>query len=121
MDTFSLLIHINITTFQDYGNEVRGCHAVRAIVEEEILVEVPLRCLITVEMGKETQVQRRKPAELIRGDKRIALTKFTVQCSVLYMMITNNFSFIYFIQLISRLAEQYWILALSWTHQNTYS
>lgn len=27
------------------------------IEEDEIIVEVPLRCLITVEMGKETQVR----------------------------------------------------------------
>jgi hypothetical protein len=30
---------------------------VSAIEEDEIIVEVPLRCLITVEMGKETQVR----------------------------------------------------------------
>lgn len=66
IDTFSLLILINKTNLQDYGNEVRGCHAVRAIVEEEILVEVPLRCLITVEMGKETQVQRHEAIQLSR-------------------------------------------------------
>ena len=28
------------------------------IEEEEIIVEVPLKCLITVEMGKETKVKR---------------------------------------------------------------
>ena len=60
---------------------MRGCHAVRAIVEEEILVEVPLRCLITVEMGKETQVQRHKAAQLSRGDERAVSTYFTVQYS----------------------------------------
>jgi hypothetical protein len=64
---------MNTIICQDYGNEVRGCHAVRAIVEEEILVEVPLRCLITVEMGKETQVQRHKAAQLSRGDNKTAL------------------------------------------------
>ena len=46
-----------ITLTQDYGDEVRGCHATTAIEEEEIIVEVPLKCLITVEMGKETQVR----------------------------------------------------------------
>jgi histone-lysine N-methyltransferase SETD3 len=41
---------------RDYGDEVRGCHAVSNIGEEEILVEVPLKCLITVEMGKDTEI-----------------------------------------------------------------
>lgn len=41
---------------QDYGSEVRGCHAKEAIVNDEIIIEVPLKCLITVEMGKETEV-----------------------------------------------------------------
>jgi hypothetical protein len=75
---------MNTIILQDYGNEVRGCHAVRAIVEEEILVEVPLRCLITVEMGKETQVHRRKAAQLSRGDERAVSTYFTVQYSVVH-------------------------------------
>ncbi len=41
---------------QDYGNEVRGCHTYEEIVEDEVIIEVPLKCLITVEMGKETKV-----------------------------------------------------------------
>jgi histone-lysine N-methyltransferase SETD3 len=40
----------------DYGNEVRGCHATSEIAEDENIIEVPLKCLITVEMGKETTV-----------------------------------------------------------------
>jgi hypothetical protein len=32
--------------------QVRGVHAVEDIGEEEVIVEVPLSCLITVEMGK---------------------------------------------------------------------
>ena len=39
---------------QDYGNEVRGCHASDPIMKNDVLVEIPLKCLITVEMGKET-------------------------------------------------------------------
>jgi histone-lysine N-methyltransferase SETD3 len=42
--------------WQDYGNEVRGCHTQENIVDEETIIEVPLKCLITVEMGKETEV-----------------------------------------------------------------
>lgn len=41
---------------RDYGNEVRGCHATSEIVEDETIIEVPLKCLITVEMGKDTDV-----------------------------------------------------------------
>lgn len=41
---------------QDYGNEVRGCHTKEDIHDEEVIIEVPLKCLITVEMGKETEV-----------------------------------------------------------------
>ena len=43
---------------KDYGDEMRACHAVAEIEEEETIVEVPLKCLITVEMGKETQIGR---------------------------------------------------------------
>ena len=38
--------------------QVRGVHATEAIVEDETIVEVPLECLITVEMGKATDVGR---------------------------------------------------------------
>lgn len=41
---------------QDYGDEVRGCHTREDITDEEVIIEVPLKCLITVEMGKETEV-----------------------------------------------------------------
>eukprot|EP01033_Poteriospumella_lacustris_P016856 gene16856-12066_t len=43
---------------RDYGNEVRGCHATSEIVEDETIIEVPLKCLITVEMGKDTDIGR---------------------------------------------------------------
>ena len=43
---------------QDYGNEVRGCHATDPIQSDEVIVEIPLNCLITVEMGKATDVGR---------------------------------------------------------------
>ncbi len=42
---------------RDYGNEVRGCHATSEIQGDETIIEVPLKCLITVEMGKETDVR----------------------------------------------------------------
>lgn len=41
---------------RSYGDEVRGVHATRNLQSEEILIEVPLQCLITVEMGKATDV-----------------------------------------------------------------
>lgn len=44
---------------KDYGNEVRGCHSTEHIDTEENVVEIPLKCLITVEMGKDTEVGRR--------------------------------------------------------------
>jgi len=43
-------------TMQKYDDEVRGVHAAEKIGPEEIIVEVPLSCLITVEMGKATDV-----------------------------------------------------------------
>lgn len=43
---------------RDYGDEVRGCHAQEVIGEEEIIIEIPLKCLITVEMGKDTDIGR---------------------------------------------------------------
>jgi hypothetical protein len=36
---------------------VRGCHTKQDIYDEEVIIEVPLKCLITVEMGKETEVR----------------------------------------------------------------
>ena len=41
---------------RDYGNEVRGCHAVEDISSDEIIVKIPLECLITVEMGQATDI-----------------------------------------------------------------
>ena len=41
-----------------YENDVRGVHAARDLKAEEIIIEVPLKCLITVEMGKATDVGR---------------------------------------------------------------
>ena len=43
---------------RDYGNEVRGCHSREEIVDDENVIEIPLNCLITVEMGKDTPVGR---------------------------------------------------------------
>jgi hypothetical protein len=42
--------------YQDYGDEMRGCHTKEDIYDDEVIIEVPLKCLITVEMGKETEV-----------------------------------------------------------------
>ena len=41
-----------------YDDEVRGVHATREIGCDEVVVEIPLKCLITVEMGKATEVGR---------------------------------------------------------------
>lgn len=46
----------NKLELRDYGNEVRGSHALKDINEDEIIIQVPLKCLITVEMGKETEI-----------------------------------------------------------------
>ena len=48
----------NCVELKSYGEEIRGVHAARDLQSEEILIEVPLRCLITVEMGKATDVGR---------------------------------------------------------------
>ena len=44
---------------RDYGNEVRGCHSVTNIEEEEVIIQIPLKCLITVEMGRDTPIGRK--------------------------------------------------------------
>lgn len=44
---------------RDYGNEVRGVHAKSHLKEDEIIVEIPQQLLITVEMGKETDIGRK--------------------------------------------------------------
>jgi hypothetical protein len=49
----NILLH---SCLQDYGNEMRACHSVQEIGDEEIIVDIPLNCLITVEMGKDTNV-----------------------------------------------------------------
>lgn len=43
---------------RSYDEEVRGVHARRSLKANEMLIEVPLQCLITVEMGKATDVGR---------------------------------------------------------------
>ena len=43
-------------TMQTYGDEVRGVSALVDIEPESTIVTVPLKCLITVEMGKATDV-----------------------------------------------------------------
>jgi histone-lysine N-methyltransferase SETD3 len=53
----------NGTRFPDlemrkYSSEVRGVHAKAAIQPEQIILEIPLKCLITVEMGQATHIGR---------------------------------------------------------------
>lgn len=43
---------------RQYDEEVRGVHATEDIEPEVDIIEIPLRCLITVEMGKDTEVGR---------------------------------------------------------------
>jgi len=43
---------------KDYGNEVRGCHTIKEVDNDETIVSIPLKCLITVEMGKDTSIGR---------------------------------------------------------------
>ncbi|EKU20979.1 set domain containing protein, partial [Nannochloropsis gaditana CCMP526] len=40
----------------EYESDVRGVHAKEALAGDQVVVEIPLRCLITVEMGKESDV-----------------------------------------------------------------
>ncbi len=35
---------------------MRGCHTKEDIIDNEVIIDIPLKCLITVEMGKETDV-----------------------------------------------------------------
>lgn len=49
-------IFICLLILQDYGNEVRGCHSKQDVETDEVIIDIPLKCLITVEMGKETDV-----------------------------------------------------------------
>jgi len=41
---------------QEYESDVRGVHAKEELNGDEVVVEIPLKCLITVEMGKETEI-----------------------------------------------------------------
>jgi len=74
---------------RDYGNEVRGCHSKEQIYDDEIIIRVPLNCLITVEMGRETAIGKAIIASNIDLDapKHIFL--------MLYMLVdmknTNSF------------------------------
>ncbi len=46
--------------FQSYGDgsEMRGCHTAVDIQPDEDIMEIPLKLLITVEMGKDTDVSK---------------------------------------------------------------
>ena len=41
---------------QEYEYDVRGVHAKEELKGDQVVVEIPLKCLITVEMGKETEI-----------------------------------------------------------------
>lgn len=50
---------MGVKHIQEYAPEVRGVHATKQIKEDEDIVEIPLKCLITVEMGKATEVDEK--------------------------------------------------------------
>lgn len=41
---------------REYASEVRGVHASSALARDEEIMRIPLKCLITVEMGKDTDI-----------------------------------------------------------------
>ena len=43
-------------SIQEYESDVRGVHAKEELDGDQVVVEIPLKCLITVEMGKETEI-----------------------------------------------------------------
>ena len=82
-DIFQKWLIDNGSTFpklelQDYGNEVRGCHAKEEINNGDTIVDIPLKCLITVEMGKRTEIGKAILASNIELDapKHIFLMLF---------------------------------------------
>lgn len=56
---------LNYCFVQDYGDEMRGCHTREDIEEDEVIIEIPLKCLITVEMGKDTAVSNCTPQNIL--------------------------------------------------------
>ncbi|EWM25607.1 set domain containing protein [Nannochloropsis gaditana] len=48
--------HFPLLELREYESDVRGVHAKEALAGDQVVVEIPLRCLITVEMGKESDV-----------------------------------------------------------------
>ena len=44
------------TCTQKYAEEMRGVHAMTPIVADDVITAIPLKCLITVEMGQSTEV-----------------------------------------------------------------
>lgn len=42
---------------REYDADVRGVHAREDLQSDQVVVAIPLKCLITVEMGKETEVR----------------------------------------------------------------
>ena len=43
---------------REYEDEIRGVHSKERLVEDQVIIEIPLKCLITVEMGKESEIGR---------------------------------------------------------------
>ncbi len=41
---------------KDYGDGIRGCETVEEIEYNETVVTIPLKCMITLEMGRNTDV-----------------------------------------------------------------
>ena len=53
---------------KSYDDEVRGVHAVEDIGEDVTVIKIPLKCLITVEMGKDTEIGQKVLASRLELD-----------------------------------------------------
>ncbi len=63
--------------FQEYDEEIRGVHAKEPLEPDNIIIEIPLKCLITVEMGKETDVSDSNSG----GDSSSSSSSCSCSCS----------------------------------------
>ncbi|CAH0487039.1 unnamed protein product [Peronospora farinosa] len=65
-------------TLQEYAPEVRGVHSCKVLVPGERILVVPKKCLITVEMGKKTDIGRKLLARNVNfvAPKHIYLMMF---------------------------------------------
>ena len=48
---------LTCAALQKYAEEMRGVHAVNEIKADDVITSIPLKCLITVEMGQNTEVR----------------------------------------------------------------